>query len=170
MIFLNMNADAGEPVVTMNLRDFNCSLALVGGGGIFCGRLKLWRVEFKYSNGGIIEVAGGGWGEIIELRRVRGGGGDTLEFGLAIIWFELEEESLVPLSSSNLYWLRWFLFNMNADAGEPDVTMNFRDFSCFLALVEGGGNCGRVKLWRVGFKYSNGGIIKVIGGSWGEII
>ena len=41
-----------------------------------------------------------------------GGGGDTLEFGLA-------------------------------DAGEPVVTMNLRDFSCSLTLVEGGGN-GRI--------------------------
>ena len=72
--------DAGEPVVTMNLRDFSCSLALVGGGENG-GILKLWRGGRWWSNIGIMEVVGGGWSEIIEFRRVGGCGGDTLEVG-----------------------------------------------------------------------------------------
>ena len=49
-------------------------------------------------------MVGGGGCKIIEFRRVGGGGGDYLEFGLStIIGFELGEESLVLLSSSNLY-------------------------------------------------------------------
>ena len=48
-------------------------------------------------------VEGGGC-EIIEFQRVGGGDGDTLKFNLStIIGFELGEESLVLLSSSNLY-------------------------------------------------------------------
>ena len=31
LLLLDMNTDAEEPVVTMNLRDFSCSLASVGG-------------------------------------------------------------------------------------------------------------------------------------------
>ena len=72
----------------------------VGGGGN-CGRVKLWRVGFKDSNGGIIEVVGRDWCEIIEFQRVGGGGGDTLEIGWFNLWFKLEGESLVLLSSSN---------------------------------------------------------------------
>ena len=45
-------------------------------------------------------MVGGGWSEIIEFRRVGGGGGDTLEFGLVILYFKLGEESLVLLSKS----------------------------------------------------------------------
>ena len=76
-----MNADAGEPVGTMNFRDFSCSLALVGGGGDVCGRFKFWRGGGGESNGGIIEVVGGGGCEIIEFRRVGGGesNGGTIE-------------------------------------------------------------------------------------------
>ena len=49
-------------------------------------------------------MVGGGGCKIIEFRRVWGGVGDNLEFGLCtIIGFELGEKSLVLLSSSNLY-------------------------------------------------------------------
>ena len=80
-----MNADAGEPVRTMYLRDFSCSSALIGGGGKVCERLEFRRVGVDESNGGLVEVVGGGGCEIIEFRRVGGGGGGNLEFGLFII-------------------------------------------------------------------------------------
>ena len=86
-------------------------------------------------NGGIIEVVGGGWGVVKKSRRVGGGGDVTLEVGRFITLYTLEEESLVPLSSSN--WDLLLLLDMNTDAEEPVVTMNLRDFSCSLASVGG---------------------------------
>ena len=46
-------------------------------------------------------MVGGGWIEVKKLRRVGGGGDDTLEVGWWNTLHELEEESLVLLSSSN---------------------------------------------------------------------
>ena len=74
--------------------------------------LDFRRVEGGGSNGGTIEVVGGGGCEIIEFRRIGGGGDIDLEiigvrsFGLSVgIGCELGWESLVLLSSSNMDWL-----------------------------------------------------------------
>ena len=72
-----MNVDAGEYVRTMYLRDFSCSSAWIGGGGKYCDRLKFRRVGGDESNGGIIEVIGGGGCEKIKLRWVEGGGSNN---------------------------------------------------------------------------------------------
>ena len=61
------------------------SWAKVGGGGNVCGRFKFWRIGVNESNSGTIEVVGGGGYEIIEFRRVGGGSGGNLEFGLSTI-------------------------------------------------------------------------------------
>ena len=46
---------------------------------------------------------------------------------------QLEEESNTRLSSPN--WDLLLLLDMNTDAEEPVVTMNLRDFSCYLTWV-----------------------------------
>ena len=71
-------------------------------------RKKFRRVEGGGCNVGTIEVVGGGGSERIKFRRSGGGGVVNLDiFGvlklslIVDILFELEEESLVLLSSSN---------------------------------------------------------------------
>ena len=66
-------------------------------------------------NGGIIEVVGGGWIVVKKLRRVGGGGDVTLEVGWWNTLYELEEESLVLLSSSN--WDSLGLISMAGNLG-----------------------------------------------------
>ena len=85
-------------------------------------------------NGGIIEVDGGGWIFVKKLRRV--GGGDI--FIMEVCWrntlHELEEESLVLLSSSN-----WDLLGFIVMAGNGGIIE-----------VDGGGWIFVKKLIRVG--------------------
>ena len=85
---------------------------MVEGDG--CEKENFDRVRGDGSNGGTIEVVGGGGSERIRFRRVGGGGVGNLDsFGvrrltlIVEIVFELGEESLVLLSSSNLTgWIR----------------------------------------------------------------
>ena len=66
----------------------------VGGGGSHVGTIEV-------VGGGGIEVVGGSGRERINFRRVGGGDGVSLETVIVEILFELGEESLVLLSSSN---------------------------------------------------------------------
>ena len=70
-------------------------------------------------NGGIIEVIGGGWIVVKKLRRVGGGCDVTLEVGWWNTLHELEEESLVLLSSSN--WDSLGLILMAGNGGIIEV-------------------------------------------------
>ena len=79
---------------------------MVGGGS--CERKKFRRVEGGGCNVGTSEVVGGGGSERIKFRRFGGGGVVILDiFGklklivVVDILFDLQEESLVLLSSSN---------------------------------------------------------------------
>ena len=79
---------------------------MVGGG--WRERKKFRRAGGVGCNGGTIEVVGGGRGEREKFRWAGGGGVVNLDiFGVlkfslvVVILFELEEESLVLLSSSN---------------------------------------------------------------------
>ena len=69
-------------------------------------------------NGGRSEVVGGGWSMVKKLRRVGGGGDDTLEVRRWNTLYTLEEESLVLLSSSNLDLLEYLLVTGNGGISE----------------------------------------------------